>query len=186
MKCRRATLAKIICNTSKFLLSYRTTEHGTTGQTPSQMLMNRRIRTKLDMLLPDYQGEAHTRELQQMEKLKEVPKYTPFSSVMVRSYYTPDKWVPGTVNKTLGNMHYEVQVDDRVITRHVDQLRPSVDRKDQNVEEITQPQNVEMPPVPQDLVSPSVPDRSIDDTNVQEPVLPFRRNRGIPPDRLNL
>ncbi|KAK3890346.1 hypothetical protein Pcinc_005724 [Petrolisthes cinctipes] len=63
------------------------------------MLMNRRIRTKLDMLLPDYQEEAHTRELQQMEKQKEVPIYTPFSSVMIRSYNTPDKWVPELQDK---------------------------------------------------------------------------------------
>lgn len=57
--------------------------------------MNRRIRNTLDLLLPDYQEEARTRELQQMENQKEVPKYTPFSSVMIRSYNTPDKWVPG-------------------------------------------------------------------------------------------
>ncbi|KAK3884769.1 hypothetical protein Pcinc_010955 [Petrolisthes cinctipes] len=106
-----------------------------------------------------------------MEKQKEVPKHTPFSSVMVRSYDTPDKWVPGTVTKTLGNMHYEVQMDNRVTTLHVDQFRPSVDRNDQNADEITPSQSVVMPLVPQDHVSPSVPNRSVNDTKVQETVL---------------
>ena len=34
------------------LLSYRTTPHGTTGETPSQLLMGRQIQTKLDRLIP--------------------------------------------------------------------------------------------------------------------------------------
>ena len=184
MKCRRATPSDIISNTSKFLLSYRTTEHGSTGKTPSQMLMSRRIKTKLDLLLPDYQEDAHSRELQQMEKQKKVPSYPPFSSVMVRSYNTPDKWVPGTVTKTLGNMHYEVQVDKGITTRHVDQLRPSAIDHDESVNDPIYPQDGQPPPAPQAHVSPTDQHIGADNTNVG--VLPHRCTRGKAPARLNL
>ena len=38
---------------TSFLLSYRTTPHTTTGCTPAELLMNRRLRTSLDLLRPD-------------------------------------------------------------------------------------------------------------------------------------
>lgn len=57
MRCRQATSRNISTNIYKFLLAYRTTPHATTGLTPSTLLMGRRIRNKLDLLLPDF--EAH-------------------------------------------------------------------------------------------------------------------------------
>ena len=44
------TLAQKMCS---FLLSYRTTPHTATGCTPAELLMNRRLRTRLDLLRPD-------------------------------------------------------------------------------------------------------------------------------------
>ena len=44
---------------SRFLLQYRITPHSTTNISPSEMLMNRRIRSKLDCMFP-YKDEIHT------------------------------------------------------------------------------------------------------------------------------
>ena len=38
---------------TSFLLSYRTTPHTTTGSTPAELLMNRRLRIRLDLFRPD-------------------------------------------------------------------------------------------------------------------------------------
>lgn len=38
---------------------------------------------------------------------------------MVRSYATSNKWVPGTVVRKVGNMHYDDDVNSDVKKRHI-------------------------------------------------------------------
>jgi len=52
---------------SKFLLKYRITPHTTTGVPPAELLIKRRLRTKLDLLYPD----VGKRVTQQQEKQKD-------------------------------------------------------------------------------------------------------------------
>lgn len=111
MNCRGALPHSVNFHVHKFLLSYRTTEHSVTGQTPSKMLMNRRIRNKLDLLLPDVQIKQNIRDWKQVEKHHEVDHYEPSTLVMVRSYHTPNKWTPGYVDQALGHMHHNVNMN---------------------------------------------------------------------------
>nr|BDT63270.1 MAG: hypothetical protein [Hemigrapsus takanoi nimavirus] len=57
---------------------------------------------------------------------------------MVRSYTTPDKWVPGTIERQVGNMHYDVKVNGSVTKRHIDQLKPSWTDKTHNNSSVEQ------------------------------------------------
>ena len=43
---------------SNFLISYRSTRHSTTGQSPSVLFLRRRIRTRLDLLKPDAERQV--------------------------------------------------------------------------------------------------------------------------------
>ena len=153
------------------------TDHNTSGQAPSQLLMNRGIRNNLDLILPDFQTEQNYNGWKQVERHRKVQHFEESNPVLVRSYNTPNKWTPGIVNKPLGQMHYEVNVDGKVSKRHIDQLRPHIE----NASNIEPPVDVtdDPPPISQsnsmhEPVEP--PDRSI--------VLPPRCSRGVPPLKL--
>ena len=58
----------------KFLTNYRNTPHDTTGKCPSQLLMNRIIRTKVPVFIPSPTGKAHKEARQADRKQKEKQK----------------------------------------------------------------------------------------------------------------
>ena len=182
MKCRQANSANISTCIHKFLLAYRTTPHTTTGISPSNLLMGRRIRSKLDLILPDFHREQEHRGWKQLEHQGNIRHFTPSSPVMVRSYNTPDKWIPGEVTREIGKMHYDVNVNGKVMKRHVDQLKPSGVSKecepltDQTLQTDTTSESLIPETVLPNLESSPIPLR----------VLPSRTSRGKPPDRLNL
>ena len=49
----RMKKGSIIDKLSRFLFSYRNTPHSTTGSTPVELLMGRRLRSTLDLIKPD-------------------------------------------------------------------------------------------------------------------------------------
>ena len=50
----------------RFLLNYRTTPQGTTGIPPSQLLMGRQLRSRLDQVIPDL--TKHVQDVQVSQK----------------------------------------------------------------------------------------------------------------------
>ena len=89
-------------NLSRFLLKYRTTPHSTTGVPPAELLMKRRLRTKLDLntanLVRRRQGnqkEAHDYQA----KYRNLEARDP---VFVKDFSSPKSWKEGTVVHTTG------------------------------------------------------------------------------------
>ena len=172
MKCRGATQANVVSNINKFLLQYRATDHASTGQSPSFLLMGRRVRTKLDLMVPNFQAEQINKGFRKMENLDPVRQFVENQAVMVRMYNDQVKWVPGIIKRKLGHLHYEVEVQGVLQKRHVDQLRS------QGVEENGKDKdNPDSPP-------PAV--ENAERIDVTERSKSGRSNRGIPPDRLDL
>ena len=50
---------------ARFLLHYRTTPHATTGVTPAELLMGRRLRTLLDLMRPNISAKVESKQLSQ-------------------------------------------------------------------------------------------------------------------------
>ena len=163
MKTSNASASNISTHIAKFLLSYRTSPHTTTGICPSLLLMGRRIRSKLDLMLPDSKSTNEQQMFKKLEELKKIRRFEVSDKVMVRTYqYNKEKWTPGIVRKKLGNLHYEVDVNGNVLRKHIDQLQPGCqDTK-----------------TPEDSVQAEKPSTS--------KVLPERKGRGKPPDLLDL
>ena len=51
-----------------FLLKYRTTPHSTTGATPAELLMKRRLRTRLSLVKPDLTQEIENKQSKQKQR----------------------------------------------------------------------------------------------------------------------
>eukprot|EP00117_Sycon_ciliatum_P002626 scpid33929/ scgid5336/ Uncharacterized protein K02A2.6 len=113
----------------KFLISYRNTVHPTTGETPSNLLMGRCLRTRLDLLRPDVRTRVAAQQTAQQKSSpsREVRTFQLGESVLVQDYRKPNKpsWIPATVSECYGTRSYAVETaEGGSWRRHIDQIRP--------------------------------------------------------------
>ena len=102
-KCNVGTLEERL---ARFLLNYRITPHSTTGQTPAELLMGRRIRSRLDLLHPDVSKEVRVSQERQKAGHDSHCKTQSFvvgDSVLARDFTnTPWKWINDFIEAVLG------------------------------------------------------------------------------------
>ncbi len=118
----------IVKGWAKLLLHIdRVTPHATTMKAPSDLLLGRRIRTRLDFLRPN---TAERVEKQQSRQKKNHDNHSKLrvlsegSMVFVRNMPSGEKWIPGIVLSSLGNVSYSVKLEGgRIRKCHIDQLR---------------------------------------------------------------
>ena len=122
---------------ARFLLTYRRLPQTTTGTSPAEMLMGRRLHCRLDAIYPDKRAEVEPKQ----ESMKDIhdqraKQRTLFVGDPVY-VYTPNKeWLEATVSTQTGPLSYSVVLaDGRLLKRHVDHLRrrydiPEVPRTD--------------------------------------------------------
>ena len=111
---------------SRFLFSYRTTPSSVTGQTPAELFLNRRPRTRLDLLRPDLGRKVFEKQMDQKAIFDRTSKERHFSigeEVLVQNFRGEPKWIEGTVAERTGPVSYRVIVGDQIWKRHVDQIR---------------------------------------------------------------
>ena len=173
MKCRGATQNNVVSNISKFLLQYRATEHASTGQSPSNLLMGRRIRTKMDLVVPSFRSEQVNRGWNQMENPERVRHFKERDKVMVRVYNSDDKWKQGIIKNKIGDLNYDVEVDGTVHRRHVNQLRGGSVSND-------------VEPTSQGQIRQNVESADSNESSMNARSPSTRLNKGIPPGRLDL
>ena len=105
------------------------TPHSTTGVSPAELMLGRKLRNRLDLLWP--RESIATRVLQkqddQVRNHSRSPReisWQPTDPVMARNYSrVGPKWTPGLVTERTGPVSYRcVLSDGRQIKRHQDQL----------------------------------------------------------------
>ncbi|XP_055692263.1 uncharacterized protein K02A2.6-like [Lutzomyia longipalpis] len=107
---------------SSILLNYRRTPHSTSGISPSEKLFGRKIRSRLDFILP---GEESVRKEIKYKEKAGVRKLNVGDRVAARNYRQGGKkWSFGTISQKLGSLHYMIKMDQgKIWKRHIDQLR---------------------------------------------------------------
>lgn len=106
------------------LLGLRTTPSTTTGKTPAELLMNRRLRTLLDTIHPENLQHRKTENQIQNNSTQNTRQTNVGQKVMYRNYSNAGaRWLPGSVINKSGPASYRIETEDgTVINRHIDQL----------------------------------------------------------------
>jgi len=109
---------------SRFLFHYRTTPQTVTGQSLAELLNNRRYRTALDAIRPNWTEKLKQQEFgRQQSRLKKQQTVYPGSSVYVKNFSgSGPQWLCGTV-VTASDSIAIVEVNGKQIRRHLDHVR---------------------------------------------------------------
>ena len=106
----------------RLLFRYRITPHSLTGQSPSELLFRRRIRSPLSLLKPNLRGTVEARQAS-TESPGKHREFAVDDVVLVSNYTGGGKWIKGVVLGVKGSVNYEVKLmDGRVVHRHVNQM----------------------------------------------------------------
>ena len=114
---------------SRLLFRYRNTPQSTTGTTPSQLLLGRRMRSPLDAIHPDLHKRVEQKQLRQEEghttQLRSC-RLEPGDPVYARNFSSnsANPWLPGHVTQCEGTRSFRIALPDgRTIRRHLNHLR---------------------------------------------------------------
>ena len=94
---------------AEFLFEYLATPHGTTNISPSELFLKRNLRTRFNLMISNTKGHVTAKQADQKlqhDKHTQLLSLFPGSSVMVRDYCGPNKWIPGVVVKKRGSVTY--------------------------------------------------------------------------------
>ena len=151
---------------ARFLLSYRTTPHVGTRETPAKLFMGRELRTRLSQVRPNL-----GLKLQQSRAPKKdhVRTFVVGERVMVSDFRIySDKWSEGVVTRVLGPVTYQVMVDGLCWKRHVNQMR-GMSQFEVNKEP------------PEQITPNTLPDRHMYTTPIQEHITITTNTKPDPP-----
>lgn len=124
---KKLTEGSIETRVSRFLSMYRVTPQTTTGLSPAELLFNRKVRTRLDLVQPSVERQVVQKQMQQ--KLNhdhaDVRNYTVGDLVYIKNFSVGPKWLPGVVMQVTGPLSYMIRLSDgRLLKRHVDHVLP--------------------------------------------------------------
>ena len=110
---------------NKFLFRYRITPHTVTCVNPAEMLMLRRLRSRLTLLKPNIRNRqlAKQEDATKYSHRKKMREFNIGEQVLTRNYSTVSKWFTGVIIKRTGPVSYEIEVEGGIVRRHVDQIQ---------------------------------------------------------------
>ncbi len=106
---------------SSFLLTYCTTVHATTGVAPCELLCQRHLHTRLDLLQHDPEKSVFQRQSAQKDSHD---GKSGLRTVMIMDFRQGRSWTAAVISRVLGPVTYLVEtVDGLKWKRHTDQIK---------------------------------------------------------------
>ena len=134
---KKLTEGTINSRLSKILFAYRMTPQSTTGVSPSELLLGRRPRCRLDLVKPNILHRVESKQFSQKlnhDNTANVRSFRIDAPVLVKNFNsTGKKWLCGHIIKSVGPLSYLIKLSDgRIFRHHVDHLRKCFISQDQN------------------------------------------------------
>ena len=111
---------------ARLLFHYRITPH-TTGLSPSEMMMGRKLRSRLDLLKPDVQQRVIQKQAKQKldrDKHCKTRNFSEGERVFVKNFGQGERWLSGKIVSQKGPVTFETELDNgRICQWHQDYLR---------------------------------------------------------------
>lgn len=120
----------------RFLLDYRNVSHSSTGESPACILQGRRLRTRLDLLRPNFLDKIERKQEERYQRTVGVERvFEVGDKVWVRDYTSgSDPYVLGEILERVSSRNYLVKANGRELSRHVDQLKKSYNSTNSNTD----------------------------------------------------
>ena len=124
---KKITQGSMKSRLAQVLFHYRLTPQTTTGVSPSELLLGRRPRSRLDLLKPHTAERVEKKQSQQKEQHDSRSRERHLevgTNVFVRNYHHGDRWLPGCIEQRTGPVSFKVRLEDGRTRRcHQDQVR---------------------------------------------------------------
>jgi len=120
---KKQPLASLDTKLSRWLFDYRTTPHSTTGIAPVELLMGRRLQTRLSLLFPNLTGKVKKQQEAQHrghDNSRRERQFQVEDKVWGRNYANGPTWVKGTIESQTGPKSFEVRVGNVVVKKQLD------------------------------------------------------------------
>ena len=113
---------------ARFLLAYHITPHATTGVAPSELLMGRRLRSRLDLVRPNLSARVQQQQALQKQAHDNRARHRELAvgdSIFTRDFSKGGRWKPGQVLSRDGSTSFRCIFEDdgRLVRRHMNQVR---------------------------------------------------------------
>ena len=108
---------------SRLLFSYQITPHSSTGVSPAELLMGRKLNSVLSTIKPNKGRRWRMKNDKDFYANAALCQFSIGDLVWVRNYANGPKWISGVVERIAGPVSYEICARGCLISRHVDQIR---------------------------------------------------------------
>ena len=175
---------------AQLLFQYRNTPHSTTGMIPAELLMGRKLRSRLYLIQPNLDRRVNDKQGQQQRHHDQHSKQRTFAvgeRVYVKNHRGGVPWLPGVIVQVTGPVSYRVEMaDGNTIRSHQDHIRRRFTEAEQPSEDEDDllSQISEDPSLADADVSPHDPERHDSDTTDLTPAVGPQPSPGADPNLL--
>ena len=124
---KKVTQGSLNARLAKILFAYRLTPQSTTGISPSELLLGRRPRSRLDLVRPNTAERVEAKQLQQKvhhDTSARARQFNVGDTVWVKNFSKGDTWLPGRITKRLSAVSFLIQgQSSQSFRRHQDDIQ---------------------------------------------------------------